>query len=71
LGKHGDNAKTRANKRSPWDTMHPGRKWANDTTANQAERHEIVEHIAKHFVSHPVIPDKTTLFEKLALGRNR
>jgi len=71
LGKHGDNAKTRANKRSPWDTMHPGRKWAADTTANQSERHEIVDHIAKHFASHPIIPDKTALFEKLALGQNR
>ena len=28
LGKHGDAADTRGNKRSPWDTLHPGRKWA-------------------------------------------
>lgn len=69
LGKHGDSAATRANKRSPWDTMHPGRKWATATTANQAERHEIVERIAKHFISHPVISDKAALFEKLALGQ--
>ena len=26
LGKHGDDALTRANKRSPWDTLHPGRE---------------------------------------------
>ena len=67
LGKHGDSAKTRANKRSPWDTMHPGRKWAEATVANQAERHQIVERITKHFASHPVIKDKTALFERLAL----
>jgi Eco29kI restriction endonuclease len=28
IGKHGDDAVTRANKRSPWDTLHPGRAWA-------------------------------------------
>jgi hypothetical protein len=28
FGKHGDDPGTRANTRSPWDTLHPGRKWA-------------------------------------------
>jgi hypothetical protein len=28
FGKHGDSIKTRANKRSPWDTLHAGRNWA-------------------------------------------
>ena len=28
LGKHGDSPHTRRNVRSPWDTLHPGRKWA-------------------------------------------
>lgn len=28
ISKHGDSATTRANKRSPWDVMHPGRSWA-------------------------------------------
>jgi hypothetical protein len=28
FGKHGDKVTTRANKRSPWDTLHAGRKWA-------------------------------------------
>lgn len=28
FGKHGDDPKTRANTRSPWDTLHPGRPWA-------------------------------------------
>lgn len=28
IGKHGDAASTRANTRSPWDTLHPGRPWA-------------------------------------------
>jgi hypothetical protein len=30
MSKHGDAAKTRANKRSPWDVVHPGRLWALD-----------------------------------------
>jgi len=28
IGKHGDSASTRSNKRSPWDTLHEGRDWA-------------------------------------------
>jgi hypothetical protein len=28
FGKHGDDANTRANTRSDWDTIHPGRDWA-------------------------------------------
>lgn len=31
MSKHGDAAKTRANRRSPWDVVHPGRLWALDT----------------------------------------
>ena len=30
MSKHGDAATTRANKRSPWDVVHPGRAWALD-----------------------------------------
>lgn len=29
FGKHGDDPKARANLRSPWDTLHPGRDWAH------------------------------------------
>jgi hypothetical protein len=41
IGKHGDSPKTRANRRSPWDTMHPGRKWAAKTKSYQMNRYEI------------------------------
>jgi hypothetical protein len=67
IGKHGDSAKTRANRRSPWDTMHPGREWAEDTTSDQMQRHEIEVKIAEHFKKHPVIPDKVKLFKLLSL----
>jgi hypothetical protein len=36
FGKHGDAATTRSNKRSPWDVLHPGRRWAEDTSLEDA-----------------------------------
>jgi len=50
LGKHGDAATTRANKRSPWDTLHPGRSWAGDTSLVDAKsKDEIVAALRRHF----------------------
>jgi len=53
FGKHGDNPETRGNKRSPWDTLHPGREWAtregNAPSAKSVE--EIKAHIQNHFKS--------------------
>lgn len=57
LGKHGDSAGTRANKRSPWDTMHPGRKWADATTEDQKAPELIRRQIAEHFTRHPPCKD--------------
>lgn len=68
IGKHGDKATTRANKRSPWDTMHPGRKWAKDTTADQVPRAEVEVQIAGHFHKNQVISNKEALFKLLSLG---
>lgn len=54
FGKHGDDPQTRANLRSPWDTLHPGREWAhrdpNMKDAKPSERiaADIAEHLAKH-----------------------
>lgn len=67
IGKHGDAATTRANKRSPWDTMHPGRRWAKDTKKDQASKSQILAKIAKHFDENPPIPDKDALYQELAL----
>ncbi len=67
IGKHGDSATTRANRRSPWDTMHPGRKWAEATTTDQIQRHEIEAKIAEHFKTHPIVRDKEHLLKLLAL----
>ncbi|HEY3861016.1 MAG TPA: Eco29kI family restriction endonuclease [Verrucomicrobiae bacterium] len=57
FGKHGDAAKTRANRRSPWDTLHPGRKWAStsDNVPNEKSIEQIVAAIAGHFAKFPPI----------------
>ncbi len=52
LGKHGDSAETRRNKRSPWDTLHSGREWAGadaivDAKSLQTIAAELTEHFAK------------------------
>ncbi len=51
FGKHGDKATTRANTRSPWDTLHPGRPWATsaDNLANPLNAEQITERILNHF----------------------
>ena len=57
LGKHGDSATTRANKRSPWDTLHPGRAWAVATTEDAKSVQQIDAELAAHFREHPAYPD--------------
>lgn len=51
LGKHGDSATTRANKRSPWDTLHPGRAWAADSTDDARTPEQIAADVAAHFTA--------------------
>jgi hypothetical protein len=55
FGKHGDAPETRANQRSPWDTLHFGRDWAHRDPrmkdARAADR--IVEDIALHLAKYP------------------
>jgi hypothetical protein len=55
FGKHGDDPGTRANLRSPWDTLHPGRDWAHrDPKMKDARPKErIVEDIRKHLAEYP------------------
>lgn len=53
FGKHGDDPKTRANLRSPWDTLHPGRDWAHRDPAMKDARpaERIVDDVAQHLAS--------------------
>lgn len=55
FGKHGDRAETRANERSPWDTLHPGRPWATSeaNTPNKRGIEKIKADIAAHFEQNP------------------
>jgi hypothetical protein len=57
FGKHGDAPTTRANLRSPWDTLHPGRDWAHrDSTMKDAHpRARIIAEIKQHLTAHPPV----------------
>ncbi|AKU25042.1 hypothetical protein ACZ75_20565 [Massilia sp. NR 4-1] len=62
LGKHGDSSDTRGNKRSPWDTLHPGRAWADSTTENQKEPGLIFDQINAHLAQHKPYKDIQEIF---------
>jgi hypothetical protein len=62
LGKHGDAASTRSNKRSPWDTLHPGRTWAGDSKLQDAKDNDRIKmELKQHFKDHPVFFDMDAL----------
>ena len=63
LGKHGDDAVTRANKRSPWDTIHPGRKWAEASKEDSKTVAEIELGLDAHFSLHPAYQRQTDLLD--------
>lgn len=66
IGKHGDSHETRRNKRSPWDTMHPGRAWADQTAEDQRSHADIEATIAKHLAAHPSFKTLPELMSHLA-----
>ena len=54
ISKHGDAATTRANKRSPWDVMHPGRLWAMaESLEDKMSPDVITARIGEHFTENP------------------
>jgi len=55
FGKHGDDPGTRANLRSPWDTLHIGRDWAHrDPNMKDAKpAKQITAEIAAHLAANP------------------
>jgi hypothetical protein len=66
FGKHGDSVKTRANKRSPWDTLHEGRGWAGGEGQIDAKSADDIEEAVKvHFTKHPVVPDQAHVLQQL------
>lgn len=69
LSKHGDAAKTRSNKRSPWDVVHPGRLWALDERLVDSLTPEIiVQRIEKTLQRSPARRDYTAMLEEMLAG---
>lgn len=65
LGKHGDSGDTRANKRSPWDTLHPGRTWAaHPGLVDQFPESTIRKNLADHFAKFPPVTTTAQAFDK-------
>ena len=66
FGKHGDAPETRANLRSPWDTLHPGRKWAHrDTKMKDAKpKEQIAREIREHFKKYPTLKSVDEILRK-------
>lgn len=69
FGKHGDSSATRGNTRSPWDELHPGRKWASSegNKPNPKSVEAISRRILKHFEEHPPISEPR--FDRLNFGQ--
>lgn len=69
MSKHGDAAKTRANKRSPWDVVHPGRQWALDASlVNSIEPDEIATRITATLDRVPARRNHAELLEEMLRG---
>lgn len=64
LGKHGDSSDTRSNKRSPWDTIHPGRLWAATSEKNQKSHEMILQQIESHLSLYPPYADIHGIFDQ-------
>ena len=69
MSKHGDAAKTRANKRSPWDVVHPGRQWALDARlVDSISPDEIKSRVHATFERAPPRTDHAALLEEMLTG---
>ncbi len=69
MSKHGDAATTRANKRSPWDVVHPGRPWALDVRlADSLTPDEIAHRIKATLERVPARRDHAALLEEILAG---
>ena len=65
VGKHGDSPSTRSNKRSPWDTLHPGREWAwrDPDMMDSRDKGRIISDLQLHFSTSAVRRDVEQLFK--------
>lgn len=66
ISKHGDAATTRANNRSPWDVLHPGRAWAvGNPVRDKMTAQTITTALQGHFAANPPLRDRESYIEKL------
>lgn len=69
MSKHGDAAKTRKNKRSPWDVVHPGRPWALDELLeDKIPAQEVRVRINAVLTQFPPRTDHPALIEEMLLA---
>jgi len=70
IGKHGDAATTRANNKSPWDSIHPGRAWAVGNPEGKSAD-TIRAEVAEHFRSTTIFGTTEDIFSAFAEGIRR
>lgn len=70
IGKHGDAAETRSNNRSPWDTLHAGRGWADGNEAKYTIG-EIEAKAQQHFSDARIFKTKEDVLEGFLEGIRR
>lgn len=64
ISKHGD-TEGRNNDRSPWDVLHPGRRWAMaEKLENSRPASRIVEDLSAHFTANAAFRDRDEIIEK-------
>lgn len=69
MSKHGDSANTRANKRSPWDVVHPGRAWALDAKLKDSlTPDQIADRIEETLKKYSPRKDHAALLEEMLAG---
>lgn len=69
MSKHGDAAVTRANKRSPWDVVHPGRQWALDgSLIDSLSPAEIKARVKTTLQKVPPRTNHANLLEEILIG---
>ncbi len=66
ISKHGDAATTRANKRSPWDVIHPGRAWAMAESLEDKMSPEVITaRIGEHFTENQTYRSRARIVRDL------
>jgi hypothetical protein len=69
ISKHGDSATTRSNDRSPWDVLHPGRRWAmSGLIKDKKSRDQILTEIDVHLAELPPFTDRQQIVDRFLEG---